>query len=127
MSSPDPPLRPAPRPAPLERGRAAGVLTGLVAFTAGFAVAAVLVLAGHGSTPPYLVAVTVGLVGIGVIGFFYHRGPAALPAARIWSPTLLRTVVTSLGLPAIPVIAVLYVLAAIGLLGNLVVPLILRR
>jgi hypothetical protein len=102
------------------------VLSGLVAFTAGLAVAAVLVLTGFGSTPPYYVAITVGLVGVGLIGFFYHRGTVALPAAKIWSPVLLRAVIGPLGLPVGPVIAVLYVLAVVGLAGNLVVPLLSR-
>jgi hypothetical protein len=112
------------RPAPLERGRAAGMLAGLVCFTAGLAAAALLVLGGYGSTPGYYVAITFGLVGIGLIGFFYHRGAAALPPGRIWSPAVLRAVVTSLDLPAIPILAVLYVLGGIGVVGNLVVPLL---
>jgi hypothetical protein len=116
-----------PRPVPLERGRAAGLLAGLIAFTAGLAAAALLVLAGYGSTPPWLVAITIGLVGVGLIGFFYHRGNVALPSGRIWSPAVLRAVVTSLDLPATPIIAVLYGFGVIGVLGNLVVPLLLRR
>jgi hypothetical protein len=123
---PSRPLRPDLRPVPLERGRAVGLLSGLVAFTAGFAASAVLVLAGYGSTPPYHVAITVGLVGVGLIGYFYHRGTVALPAARIWSPVLLRAVISPLGLPAALVIGVLYVLAGVGLVGNLLVPLLGR-
>jgi hypothetical protein len=103
------------------------MLGGLIAFTAGLAAAALLVLGGYGSTPPYLVAITLALVGIGLIGYFYHRGTVALPQARIWSPAVLRAVITSLGLPAAPIIAVLYVLGVIGVVGNLVVPLLLRR
>jgi hypothetical protein len=114
-------------PTPFELGRAAGVLIGLIAFTAGFAAAALLVLAGRGGgTPPYLVSITIGLVGVGLIGFFYHRGTADLTQTKIWSPSLLRTIITPLGLPVIPVIATLYLLAGIGLLGNLVVPLLNR-
>lgn len=86
-----------------------------------------LVLTGYGSTPPYYVAITVGLVGVGLIGYFYHRGSVTLPAARIWSPVLLRAVTGALGLPAAPVIGVLYVLAGVGVVGNLLVPLIHRR
>lgn len=114
------------RPVLLERGRAAGMLSGLVCFTAGLAAAAVLVLGGHGSTPGYYVAITVGLVGIGLIGYFYHRGAAALPQGRIWSPPVLRAVIVSLDLPAAPIIAVLYALGAIGIIGNLVVPLLVK-
>lgn len=120
------PLSRPDRPVPLERGRAVGVLSGLVAFTAGLAAAAVLVLTGLGSTPPYYVAITVGLVGVGLVGYFYHRGSVALPAAKIWSPVLLRAVIDPLGLPAAPVIGVLYVLAAVGLVGNLLIPLLSR-
>lgn len=124
--NPEPEARSAPRPAPVERGRALGVLAGLLAFTGGFAVAGVLVSAGLGSTPPYLVAVTAGLVGIGVIGFFYHRGAVQFPRARIWSPVLLRVVISALGLPVVPVIAALYALAATGVVGNLLLPALTR-
>ena len=105
------------------------MLAGLICFTSGFAAAALLVLAGRGGgSPPYLVAVTVGLVGIGLTGFFYHRGTVPLPeGAKIWSPGLLRVVLAPLDLPPVPIIATLYLLAGIGLLGNLVVPLTLRR
>lgn len=121
------PSRPDPRPVPLERGRAVGLLSGLVAFTGGFAVAGVLVLIGLGSTPPYHVAITIGLVGVGLIGFFYHRGSVALPEARIWSPVLLRSVIAPLGLPGRPVMVILYALAGVGLVGNLIVPVLVRR
>jgi hypothetical protein len=114
--------------APLERGRAAGLLTGLAAFAIGFAAAGVLVLAGAGGSPGYLISVTVGLVGVGLVGFFLHRGTVPLPeGAKLWSPGLLRVVLEPLGLPARPVILLLYLLTAIGLIGNLVVPLLLRR
>ena len=125
MSTGDRPTRDR-RPVPLERGRAAGVLAGLVAFTAGFAAAGLLVVGGHGSTPPWSVAVFVGLVGIGATGFFLHRGNVALPDRPVWSPAVIRAVVESLDLPAVPFIAVLYVFGAIGVLGNLVVPLLRR-
>lgn len=119
--------RPDPAPVPLERGRAAGVLGGLAAFTAGFAAAGAFVLAGLGSTPGYMIALTVGLVGVGLTGFFYHRGNVRLPEAKIWSPALLRAVITPLGLPVVPVVAALYVLAAVGVVGNLLIPVIGRR
>jgi hypothetical protein len=112
---------------PLERGRAAGLLGGLIAFTAGLAAAALLVLAGYGSTPPYLVSITIALVGVGAMGYFYHRGTVALPAGRIWSPAVLRAVISALDLPVLPIIAVLYAFAAIGVVGNLLVPLLIRR
>jgi hypothetical protein len=103
------------------------VLIGLIAFTAGFAVAGLMVLAGRGGRPVYLVGVTVGLVGVGLVGFFYHRGTVALPQAKIWTPTLLRVVVGALELPAMPFIAALYVLGGIGVFGNLLVPVLLSR
>jgi hypothetical protein len=113
-------------PVPVERSRALGVLGGVLAFTVGFAIAGVAVLLGHGGTPPYLVGLSIGLVGIGLVGFFYHRGAAALPEARLWSPTLLRPLAEALGLPAVPVIAVLYLFGAVGVVGNLLVPMVLR-
>jgi hypothetical protein len=115
------------RPVPLERGRAGGVLIGLVLFTAGFAAAGLIVLGGAGGSPGYLVAITVGLVGIGVSGFFLNRGTVELPSSKLWTPTALRAFVAPLALPPTPVLATLYVLAAIGVVGNLVVPLVLRR
>ena len=97
------------------------MLGGLFAFTLGFAVAGVLVMAGQGGSPAYLSGISLGLVGIGLVGFFYHRGAAQLPQAKLWSPELLRAVIGPLNLPPVPVIAVLYALAAIGVLGNVVV------
>jgi hypothetical protein len=64
---------------------------------------------------------------VGLVGFFYHRGTVALPQAKIWTPTMLRAVVGALELPAVPFIVVLYVLGGIGVIGNLLVPLLLRR
>jgi hypothetical protein len=112
---------------PLERGRSAGLLSGLAVFTTGFAVAGLLVLGGFGGTPGYQVAVTAGLVGVGIGGFFLNRGTVELPQAKIWSPVMLRAVISALDLPVVPVIAALYLLAALGVIGNVVVPLALRR
>jgi hypothetical protein len=103
------------------------VLAGLLAFTLGFAVAGVAVLLGRGGEPPYLVGISIGLVGVGLVGFFYHRGSVELPQARLWTPTLLRAVIEPLGLPVVPVLAVLYTLGAVGVVGNLLVPLATRR
>jgi len=115
------------RPVPVERGRALGILGGLLAFVVGFAAAGVLVMLGRGGAPPYVVGICLGLVGMGVVGFFYQRGSVELPQARLWSPVLLRAVIAPLGLPAVPVLAVLYVLGAIGVVGNLLIPLSGRR
>ncbi|HEY6798731.1 MAG TPA: hypothetical protein VI248_28980 [Kineosporiaceae bacterium] len=128
--SPSKPSRPARpthlSPAPLERGRALGLLAGLLAFAAGFALAGAMVLVDRGGTPPYLSGICLGLVGMGLVGFFYHRGSVALPQARLWSPVLLRVVVAPLGLPVVPVIALLYLLGAVGVIGNVIVPLTRR-
>jgi hypothetical protein len=115
----------SPRPTqklPIERGRAIGVLSGLIAFTAGFAVAGLLVLGRQGGGPLYLVSITVGLLGVGAVGFFLHRGTVELPQSRIWQPEMLRAFSSALKLPALPVLAVLYGLGAIGVIGNILVP-----
>jgi hypothetical protein len=98
------------------------VLAGFVMFTAGFAVAGLCVLAGAGGTPGYLVAITVGLIGVGAVGLFWHRGTAEPPEGKIWSPATLRAVITPVGLPALPLIGLLYLLAVVGVIGNLVLP-----
>lgn len=112
-----------PARAPLERGRAIGVLVGLALFGVGFAVAAVLVAVAAAA---YLVAVTVGLVGVGVVGVAMSRGTVPMPEAPIWAPSTLRLVARAAGAPELPVVVLLYALAAIGALGNIVLPLVLR-
>ena len=116
----------APHGVPIERARAAGVLIGLLAFTAGFAAAGLLVLARQGGSPPYLVAITVGLVGVGAVGFYLHRGTVELPQARIWQPVMLRAFISALRLPEPPILVAIYALGAIGVIGNIVIP-ITRR
>jgi hypothetical protein len=116
-----------PEPVPLERGRAFGILAGLFCFTAGFAVAAVDLFVWGFTRPPYLVAVTVGFVGIGVVGFFLNRGTVPRPEAPLWSPTGIRALARAVGWPATPVMAVVYALALVGVVGNFVVPLFFRR
>ena len=111
----------------LERKRAVGILGGLAAFTAGLAVAGGLVLVGHAGGPAYPLSIAVAFAGVGVVGFSLHRGQVALPDAAIWAPVTLKAVAGSVGLPPAPVMAVLYVLGALGVLGNLVVPLLGRR
>jgi hypothetical protein len=111
---------------PIERRRAAGVLIGLVVFTAGFAAAGLLVIAGQGGSPPYLVAITAGLVGVGAVGFYLHRGTVELPQARIWQPVMLRAFISALRLPESLILAVIYALGVIGIIGNIVVPMTRR-
>jgi hypothetical protein len=111
-------------PVPLERGRAVGVLCGLGMFVVGFAVAGLLVVTRTSGTPVYYVSVTVGLVGVGVVGLFLNRGTVPLPGKPIWSPMGVAMLARSLGLPVRVLLAVLYGLGAVGVLGNLLVPLI---
>jgi hypothetical protein len=117
----------AVEPVPLERGRAAGLLAGLTLFVTGFAVAGAAVLAGASRTPLYYLAVTAGLVGVGVVGFFLNRGTVPLPPKPIWSPTGIAVLARALGLPSAVLRAGLYGLGAFGVLGNVVVPMLLRR
>jgi hypothetical protein len=127
MSAEARPGRTAVGPVPLERGRAAGLLTGLAMFVTGFAVAGCLVAARLGATPGYYVSVTVGLVGVGVVGFFLNRGTVPLPPKPIWSPVGIDALARALELPARVLLVTLYGLGGVGVLGNLAVPLLLRR
>lgn len=114
--------------AQLERRPAAGLLGGLLAFTGGFAVAGALVMAGQGGRPPYLVAVTVGLMGLGLVGVAGGRrepvSDRGEPAPPVWSPRSLLPAAAVLGLPGIPAIVILYALGAVGIVGNILVPLL---
>jgi hypothetical protein len=102
------------------------MLGGLYAFAAGFAVAGVLVLLGHGG-PAYFVAVTIGLLGIAAVGFFSRRGTVPLPDGPVWGREGFAALARPLDLPARPVAVVFYVLVAFGVLANFFVPLFLRR
>ncbi len=114
-------------PLPLERGRAGWVLAGLGLFVLAFAVAAALLLAGAGGGPLYLTCVALGFAGLGVVGAFLNRGTVPLPAGPIWAPDGLRELARALGWPAAPVLVGVYGLAAAGVLGNIVLPVLLRR
>jgi hypothetical protein len=96
-------------------------------FALGFAVAGALVAAGAGSTPPYYVAVSVGLVGIGVLGVFSRRVPTEVQPPPVWSPRGLSRIADGAGVPARAVVAGFYVLVAVSVAGNLLVPLVLGR
>lgn len=96
-------------------------------FAGGFAVAGGLVLAGASGLPPYWVAVTVGLVGVGVVGFFLNRGTVPLPPKPIWSPVGLAALARAMDLPSRVVMVGLYGLCGLGVVGNLVVPVLTRR
>jgi hypothetical protein len=103
------------------------MITGMAVFVLGFAVAAGLVLAGASGGPAYLVAVTAGLVGVGVIGVFAGRGTTPMPASPLYAPATLRALCLPLRLPAPAVTGVLYALAGFGVLGNIAVPVLLHR
>jgi hypothetical protein len=112
------------RPVPFERNRATAILGGIFGFLFGFAVAGVLVVADQAVTPPYYVAIAVGVVGIAVLGVSSIRGSTPMPATPIWSRDTLRLMADAALLPATVVMVVLYTLAAISVLGNLVYPLV---
>jgi hypothetical protein len=109
---------------PFEHNRALRIVGGLFAFTLGFAVAGVLVVAGLAVTPPYYVSLVVGAVGLAVAGVAIARGTTPMPESAIWTRSTLTLLAEAAGLPAVAVIAVLYVLAAISVLGNVVHPLV---
>jgi hypothetical protein len=90
-------------------------------------VAGVLVAAGLGSTPGYYVTVTIGLLGIAVLGFFSRRVPADVPPPPIWSPRGLTRVADGAGVPARPLVATFYALIAVSVVGNLLLPLLGRH
>jgi hypothetical protein len=104
-------------------------VVGLFAFAGGFAVAGLLAMADQGGRSPYLVAVTIGLVGIGAIGYgagvSRTDGVVTIPEPQpaVWSPAGLRPLAEAVGLRPTWTIAALYALTTVGVLGNLVVPL----
>ena len=64
------------------------------------------------------------MAGIVILGVAMSRkSTATMPSTPIWSPSTLRLLARSAGLPATPVLAAFYVLVGFGLLGNLVIPL----
>jgi hypothetical protein len=112
---------------PLLPGEARGALTGLALFAVGFAVAGVLVAAGFAGTPAYYTGISVGLVGIGVLGFFSRRVPADVPPPPIWSPRGLARVADGAGVPPRLLVPAFYALVVVSVIGNVLVPLTLRR
>jgi hypothetical protein len=121
--------RPHPRSGqvqPLLAAEARGALAGLFLFALGFAVAGVLVVARAGSTPGYYIAISAGLVGVAVLGFFSRRVPAEVPPPPIWSPRGLTRVADGAGAPARVLVVLFYALIVVSVVGNLLVPLVLR-
>ena len=109
-------------PLPLERGRSRGVLAGLFAFVLGFGVGAVESLVIGAVGPVYWVGISVGLFGIGATGFFLGRGTVPRPEAPLWKPEGLRPWVRGAGLPELPTLVAFYALLAVGIVGNVIVP-----
>lgn len=107
---------------PLERGRAAALLTGLVLFGLGFVIAAAASLAGAGGGVAYIVGLVVGFGGAAVVAVFLNRGTVPLPEAPIWSPTGLRALAEALALPVIGLMVAVYGLIGLGVAGNILVP-----
>lgn len=119
------PRTPQLAPPPLQRRQAAGALAGLAAFGLGFAAAGVLVTLHRGGSPAYWCLVTLGLLGIGALGFSNPRSPADAARPPIWSPAGLGSVAEPLGLSRVLVASVFYGLVAVGVLGNVVLPILL--
>jgi hypothetical protein len=119
--------RPSPQLAlpPLTRRQAAAILAGLGAFGVGFAMAGVLVLLHRGGSPAYWCLVSVGLLGVGALGFASPRTVADAGRPAVWSRAGLTAVAEPLGLPWRAVAGVFYGLLAVGILGNVVLPIIL--
>jgi hypothetical protein len=111
-----------PRPGPLDRNRCIRFLAGLFLFTVGFAVGGVLVVAGQSGTPPYLVAITLGVVGIAITVFAGNKAHPPMPSP-FWTRDALGRICAAVELRPLPVIAVLYGLSAIMIVGNIVYPL----
>jgi hypothetical protein len=107
---------------PLERGRSRGVLAGMFGFAVGFAAAAVEYLVVGHTGPLWWTGITVGFFGIGATGFFLGRGTVPRPEAALWKPEGLTPWVDGAGLPRLPVLAAWYVLVAVSIVGNFVVP-----
>ena len=99
------------------------MLGGLGAFAAGFAAAGVLVAAGHGGTPAYWCLVSLGLFGVAALGVASPRSLADAGRPAVWSRSGLAAVADPLGLPGGLVAAAFYALLAVGVLGNVVLPL----
>jgi hypothetical protein len=114
-------------PPPLTRRQAAGILAGLGAFAVGFAAAGVLVLLHLGGSPAYWCLVSVGLLGIGALGLASPRTVADAGRPAVWSRAGLAAVAEPLGLPRRAVAGVFYGLLAVGILGNVVLPIVLGQ
>jgi hypothetical protein len=109
-------------PALIGRDRAARLLVGLSMFALGFAIAGALVVSNVSGTP-WVLAVVLGLVGLVFTGLAMRGASGVLPQQAVWSPFTLRLIAERLGIPAVPLMVVLYGLTALGVLGNVILPL----
>ena len=114
-------------PPPLSRRQAVGILAGLGAFAVGFAAAGVLVLLLQGGSPAYWCLVSLGFLGIGALGIASPRTVADAGRPAVWSRAGLKAVAEPLDLPWRGVSGAFYGLVAVGVLGNLVLPIVLGR
>ncbi len=113
-------------PPPIEARDARGIAAGLLLFAAGMAVGGVLVAARLGGGPLWSIAIALGFLGIGAVGVFQRRTLSPVPRPAMWSPRYLGEVAAPLGVPVAAFLAVFYGLLAIGVAGNLLVPLVRR-
>jgi hypothetical protein len=119
--------RPSPGPAPVQRRRALAILAGLGAFAVGFAAAGVLVTFHQGGSPAYWCLVSLGLLGVGALGISSPRTPADAGRPPVWSRAGLTAVAEPVGLPARAVAVAFYGLVVVGLVGNVLLPVLARR
>ena len=101
-------------------------LVGLGLFASGFAAAGVIVASRAGSSAGYYAAVVVGLVGATVLARQGGRVASDLRVPPIWSPRGIARVADGAAVPALPVVVVFYVLIAVSIIGNVVIPLATR-
>ncbi len=128
-----PPRRPEPSrrrpeiaPPPIEPRDARGIAVGLLVFAGGLAVAGLLALVGLAGGPAWSIAFAVGLLAIGAVGLYQRHTLSPVPRPPMWSPAYHAEVTTPLGLPARGFTVLFYVLLAVGLIGNVAVPLVRR-
>lgn len=114
-------------PPPITRRQATAIIAGLAAFAVGFAAAGVLVLLHRAGSPAYWCLVSVGFLGIGALGIASPRTVADAGRPAVWSRAGLAAVAEPLGLPWRAVAGVFYGLLAVGILGNVVLPIVLGQ
>lgn len=119
--------RPTVALVPLESRRSRFVTAGLLTFVTGFAAGAVESLVTGRTGLLYLLGISLGLAGIGLTGAFLNRGTVPRPEAPLWRPDGLRPWLAGAGLPVLPTLVAFYLLLAVGIVGNFLVPLFFGR